>query len=172
MTSLPFPDTTRVDAEDKVRGKPIYAADDSRPGLLHAALAVSTIAKGRITDFDTQAASAVLGVRLVLTHETMGATKSAGFIMGGGYGFQSFQPMLSPAIAYRGQPIALVAAETLEQAVESAHLVRARYAEEPFGVSLDAPGVEVVHQADTPLKNFIPEIASGDADQALSKAPV
>ena len=24
--------------------------------------------------------------------------------MGGGYGFQSFQPMLSPAIAYRGQP--------------------------------------------------------------------
>ncbi|PSO24782.1 xanthine dehydrogenase family protein molybdopterin-binding subunit [Bradyrhizobium sp. MOS002] len=172
MTSLPYPYTIRVDAEDKVRGKPIYAADDNRPGLLHAALAVSTIAKGRITDIDTQAASAVHGVRLVLTHKTMGAAKSAGFIMGGGYGFQSLQPMLSPAIAYRGQPIALVAAETLEQAVESAHLVRARYAEEPFGVSLDAPGVEVVHQADTPLKNFIPEIASGDADQALSKAPV
>ena len=60
------------------------------------------------------------GVRLVLTHEIMGAVKSAGFIMGGGYAFQSFQPMLSPAIAYRGQPIALVAAETLEAAIEAA----------------------------------------------------
>src|SRR4051794_1509232 len=172
MTSLPYPYTIRVDAEDKVRGKPIYAADDNRPGLLHAALAVSTIAKGRITDIDTQAASAVHGVRLVLTHETMGSTKSAGFIMGGGYAFQSLQPMLSPAIAYRGQPIALVAADTLEGAIEAAHLVKASYADEPFDVSLDATGVEGVNQADTPLKNFIPEIASGDADKAFAEAPV
>src|SRR3954465_10126610 len=168
MTNLPFPDTMRVDAEDKVRGKPIYAADHCPPGLLHAALVVSTIAKGRITDLDTKAASAVLGVRLVLTHEMMGTTKSAGFVMGGGYGFQSLQPMLSPAIAYRGQPIALVAADTLEEAIEAAHLVKASYAEEPFDVSLDGPGVETVNQADTPLKNFVPEIASGDAEKAFA----
>ena len=74
---------------------------------------------------DTSAASAVPGVRLVLTHETIGDVKSAGFIMGGGYGFQSLQPMLSPAIAYRGQPIALVAADTLEAAIEAARLVQA-----------------------------------------------
>src|SRR4051794_10711065 len=117
MTSTPFPETTRVDAYDKVRGKPIFAADDVRPGLLHAALAVSTIAKGRITAIDTRAASAVPGVRLVLTHEMMRSAKSGGFIMGGGYGFQSFQPMLSTAIAYRGQPIALVAADAVEEAV-------------------------------------------------------
>ncbi len=172
MTDKPFPDTRRVDAYDKVRGRPIYGADDARPGLLHAALAVSTIAKGRITGIDTRAARAVRGVRLVLTHETMGAAKSAGFIMSGGYGFQSFQPMLSPAIAYRGQPIALVAADTLEDAIEAAHLVTASYAEEPFDVTLDAPGVEVVNQADTPLKNFIPEIAAGDADKAFAEAPV
>ena len=102
MSEMPFPDTPRVDAYDKVRGKPIFSADDARPGLLHAALAVATIAKGRITGLETKAASAVPGVRLVLTHETIGAVKSGGFIMGGGYGFQSFQPMLSPAIAYRG----------------------------------------------------------------------
>jgi xanthine dehydrogenase YagR molybdenum-binding subunit len=173
MTDLPFPDTRRVDAYDKVRGRPIYAADDARPGvLLHAALAVSTIAKGRITRLDTTAARAVRGVRLVLTHETMGTTKSAGFIMGGGYGFQSLQPLLSSAIAYRGQPIALVAADTLEAAIEAAHLVKASYAEEPFSVTLDAPGVEVVNQANTPLKNFIPEIAAGDAEKAFMDAPV
>jgi xanthine dehydrogenase YagR molybdenum-binding subunit len=172
MTDLPFPDTTRVDAYDKVRGGPIYAADDARPGLLHAALTVSIIAKGRITHLDTRAASAVRGVRLVLTHEMMGAAKSAGFIMGGGYGFQSFQPMLSPAIAYRGQPIALVAADTLEAAIEAAHLVKASYAEEPFSVTLDAPGVEVVNQADTPLKNFFPEVVAGNAEKAFAEAPI
>jgi len=129
MTDRPFPDTTRVDAYDKVRGRPIYAADNASPCLLHAALAVSTIAKGRVTGIDIREARAVRGVRLVLTHEMMGKAKSAGFIMGGGYGFQSFQPMLSPAIAYRGQPIALVAADTLEQASEAAQLVKASYAE-------------------------------------------
>ena len=172
MTDRPFPDTTRVDAYDKVRGRPIYAADNASPCLLHAALAVSTIAKGRVTGIDIREARAVRGVRLVLTHEMMGKAKSAGFIMGGGYGFQSFQPMLSPAIAYRGQPIALVAADTLEQASEAAQLVKASYAEEHFDVALDAPGAEVVNQADTPLKNFIPEIVVGDADKAFMEAAV
>ena len=87
---------------------------------------------------------------------TFSDVKSAGFIMGGGYGFQSLQPMLSPAIAYRGQPIALVVADTLEAAIEGAALVKATYATEPFSVTLDAAGIETVNQADTPLKNFVP----------------
>jgi xanthine dehydrogenase YagR molybdenum-binding subunit len=172
MSDTSFPNTPRVDAYDKVRGRPIFGADDARPGLLHAALAVSTIAKGRITGLDTSAASTVRGVRLVLTHESFGAVKSAGFIMGGGYGFQSFQPMLSPAIAYRGQPIALTVADSLEAAVEAAYLVKAAYAEEAFSVTLDADGTETINQADTPLKNFIPEIVTGDADKAFAEAPV
>jgi len=92
--------------------------------------------------------------------------------MGGGYGFQGFQPMLSPAIAYRGQPIALVAADTLEQAIEAAELVKASYTEEPFSVTLDAPGVEIVNQANTPLKNFFPEVVAGNAEEAFAEAPV
>lgn len=172
MSEMPFPDTARVDAFDKVRGRPIFGADDARAGMLHAALAVSSIAKERITALDTEAASAVPGVRLLLTHEMMGEVKSAGFIMGGGYGFQSFQPMLSPAIAYRGQPIALIAADTLEAAIEAAHLVKTSYAEEAFAVTLDAEGTETVNQADTPLKNFIPEIVVGDADKAFAEASV
>lgn len=172
MSDMPFPNTPRVDALDKVRGKPIFAADDFRPGLLHAAFAVSTINKGRITSLDTQAASAVRGVRLVLTHENIGAVQSAGFLMSGGYGFQSLQPLLSGAIAYRGQPIASIAADTLEAAIEAAHRVKARYAEEPFSVTLDADGTEAVNQADTPLNNFFPEINSGDAGKAYAEAPV
>ncbi len=168
----PFPDTPRVDAYAKVRGKPIFGADDARPGLLHAALTLSTIAKGSITAIDTQAARAVPGVRLILTHEDLASVKTSGFIMGGGYAFQSFQPMRSPAIVYRGQPVALVAAETLEAACEAARVVEVSYSQEPFSVTLEAAGTEMVNQADTPLKNFIPEINRGDADAAFAAAPV
>ena len=73
MTDMPFPDTPRVDAYDKVCGKPLFAADDVRPGLLHAAFAVSTIRQGHIVALDSKAASGVAGVRLVLTHETHAA---------------------------------------------------------------------------------------------------
>jgi xanthine dehydrogenase YagR molybdenum-binding subunit len=102
MSDVPFQDTTRIDARDKVRGKALFGADDARPDMVHAALAVATIGKGRIVSLDTRAAAAVSGVRLVLTHRDLGDVKSAGFLMAGGYGFQSLQPMLSPAIAYRG----------------------------------------------------------------------
>jgi xanthine dehydrogenase YagR molybdenum-binding subunit len=172
MSNIPFQDTARLDAPDKVRGEALFGADDARPDMVHAALAVATIGKGRLVKLDTRAADAVPGVRLVLTHEDLADVKSSGFIMAGGYGFQSLQPMLSPAIAYRGQPIALVAADWPEAAVEAAALVEATYAGEPISVMLDAPGTETVNQADTPLKNFIPEVIAGDADRSFANAPV
>ena len=54
--------------------------------------------------------------------------KSRGFIFAEGYGFQSFQPMLGTDIAYRGQPIALVVAETLEAAIEGRRSFAPTYA--------------------------------------------
>lgn len=172
MSDMPFPNTPRVDATDKVRGAALFCADDARAGMAHAALAVATIGRGYVLTVDTSAASAVPGVRLILTHDDFRDVKSAGFIMGGGYGFQSLLPMLSQAVAYRGQPIALVAADTLETATEAAALVQATYEAEPFSVTLDAPGIEIVNQADTPLKNFFPEAIAGDADKAFEEAPV
>ena len=172
MIDMPFHDAPRIDAHHKVRGAILFAADDVRPDILHAALAVAAIGKGRIVSLDLRAAGAVPGVRLILTHEDLGHLKSAGFLMAGGYGFQGLQPMLSSAIAYRGQPIALVVADTLETAIEAAALIQATYSTEPISATLDAPGVETVNQADTPLKDRFPEIIAGDADKAFAEAPV
>lgn len=172
MSMMPFPDLVRVDARDKVRGAVAFGADDARPELAHGAFAVATIGKGRLTALDVAAAEAADGVRLVLTHENIGTVKSAGFIMGGGYGFQSHIPLLAPEIAYRGEPIALAVADTLEAATHAASLVRATYEEVPFSVTLDAPGVEVIDQAQTPLAHFIPPVSAGDADAAFAAAPV
>lgn len=158
----------RVDAIDKVRGATRYAADDNRPGLLHAMLAVAEIGRGRLTALDVTRARAVPGVRLVLTHEDMRDVRSAGYAFAGEYGYQSKQPMTDTEIAYRGQPIACVVADSLEAATEGAALVRARYEEERFAVTRDAPGATVVNQSEPPVE--IPNTEVGDADGALAGA--
>jgi xanthine dehydrogenase YagR molybdenum-binding subunit len=111
---------------------------------------------------------------LVLTHEDLAEVRSSpGFLFGGGYGFQSFQPMRGPQIAYRGQPIALVVAETLEAAIEGASLVRATYDGEVPSVTLDAPGAETIAQADSPLpKPMFADRVVGNADAAFAQAEV
>src|SRR4030095_1336517 len=116
MSDAPFPNAPRVDARHKGRGAALFAADDARPGMVHAALAIATIGKGRVVSLDTGAARAIPGVRRILTHEDLAHLKAPGFIFAGGYAFQSIQPMTSPIIAYRGQAIALVAGDTLEGA--------------------------------------------------------
>ncbi|CAH1659657.1 xanthine dehydrogenase family protein molybdopterin-binding subunit [Chelatococcus asaccharovorans] len=171
MTDVPFPNVPREDARQKVCGAPIFGTDSPRPGLLHAALAVSTIPKGRILDIDTLAASATPGVRQVLTHQDLADLQLPGFLLGG-YGFQNFQPLRSPDIAYRGQPIAVVVADTFEAATEAAALVRATYAAEAFCPTIDSPGVDIVDQADTPMGQFLTEPVAADADAAFAAAPI
>jgi xanthine dehydrogenase YagR molybdenum-binding subunit len=168
-----FPDVPRVDAHDKVRGATRYAADNHPPNLAYGMLAVAQIGRGRITRLDVDAARAVHGVQLVLTHLDMTAIKADGYLFAGGHAFQSIQPMLGTTIAYRGQPIALVVANTLEAAIEGASLVRAEYATEPFTVSIDGVGAETIAQAESPLpKPVFDDKNVGDADAALSKAAV
>lgn len=160
----------RVDARDKVTGAPIYASDRNLPNMLHAALAVSTIVKGRILELDVSAAETLQGVELVLTHRTISAGGEPGFLMGGGYGFQSFQPMVSDTIAYRGQPIAMVVAQTYEIAAHAASLIGARYEAVPFSSSIDSSGVEAISQANTPLQRMFPDTVAGDAVAAFTTA--
>ena len=161
--------SARVDARDKVRGATRFAADDARRELAHAMLATATVSRGRLTGLDVSAARRVKGVRLVLTHADMAGVRSADYAFVGGYGAQSLQPMTGTEIAYRGQPIACVVADTLEAAIEGASAVSARYAPEPAAVTLDAPGATRVDQAVT-LE--IPDVAAGDADRALARASV
>lgn len=173
MSGTAFPDAPRADARDKVRGATRYAADDARPGMLHAVLASSTIARGSIQALDIIAAQTLPGVVAVLTHVDLGGIRPPGFIGSGGFGFQSIQPLTSARIAYFGQPIALVVAETLEVATEGASLVRATYAAEPHEVSLDAtPGDLVVQSASSLPRPAFGDLRAGDADAAFAAAPV
>ena len=58
---------TRRDGLLKVTGRARYAADNHPPGMLHAVMAVSSIARGRVTSLDVAAAKAHPGVVEVMT---------------------------------------------------------------------------------------------------------
>src|SRR5215510_10145057 len=58
---------TRRDGILKVTGRAGYAADRHPPGMLHAALAVSSVARGRVRSLDVAAAKAHPGVIEVMT---------------------------------------------------------------------------------------------------------
>lgn len=173
MPNSTYRDIARVDAIQKVRGDAIYGADQTRPDMIHGVFAVATIGRGEIAELDVGAARAAAGTRLVLTHEDMEGIISSGFLMAGGAAFQSFLPMLSTKIAYRGQPIALVLADSYAAAQEGASRVRARYLVQPHQVTMaDAPESDIIEQAKSPLpKPMFADRVSGDADAAFAAAP-
>jgi xanthine dehydrogenase YagR molybdenum-binding subunit len=174
MTDTSFPRIKRIDARDKVMGAAIYGADDARPEIVHGAMAISTINKGRLASIDTSAARAVDGVLLVLTHKELAGLKQPGFLFGEGFAFQSFQPITSDQIFYRGQPIAFVVAETLEAATYAASLVKATYETQPFVVSIASPAPDdIIVQSKSPLPQpAFGDRVTGDADKAYVDAPV
>lgn len=160
----------RVDARDKVLGAPLYAADRHVLDMAHAIFATATVGKGRITRLNTEAALAINGVHLILSHLDNLELVSPGHLLGEGYGFQDFQPLLNDRIAYRGQPIALVVADTLESAMEAAHLIRAEYEPEPFSVLLDQADTSSIRLSEA--GPMIPDKVLGDADRAFADAEI
>src|SRR5688500_3389286 len=59
--------TPRVEGETKVNGKAKYAVDVVLPGMLWGKLLRSPIASGKIKRIDTSKASALAGVRAIVT---------------------------------------------------------------------------------------------------------
>ena len=121
---------SRVDGPDKVRGAARFAAEVPMEGLLYAALVHSTIARGRIAELDVSAAEAAPGVALVMTHRNapkMAVPPPIGLTNPKAAGNNILPVMQDPDIHWNGQTVAVVLAETQEQANHAASLVQARY---------------------------------------------
>ncbi|MEI4262439.1 xanthine dehydrogenase family protein molybdopterin-binding subunit [Roseovarius sp. D0-M9] len=118
---------TRTDAPRKVTGTATYAADVMPAGMLHGALATSSVAVGTLTKIDISKAEAEPGVVAVFTHETLPDYKSVKGFYAGGPGSASFWPMEDGRIRYAGQPIAYVVAENAAAARRGAQLIEASY---------------------------------------------
>ena len=104
----------RTDAEPKARGALEYGTDLEAPGMLWAALVRSPIAHGRIVRMDLSPARKMPGVVAVVGPEDLRTLLPKAAL-------EAERPVFPlDEIRYRGEPVAAVAAETLEQARRAA----------------------------------------------------
>lgn len=134
-TNILGPARNRVDGPLKVTGRAKYAVEFEIPKIAHAWPVVSNIAKGTITSIDTRAADSAPGVLKVLTHKNAPQPKEAKgkkqeATRAHGIRIEERNPLSDDQVHYAGQFVALVVAETLEQAQHAASLVRVSYAPE------------------------------------------
>ena len=156
---------SRVDGRRKVTGGATYAAEFVVPNLAHAAVVRSTIASGRIASIDGGGAQQAPGVIAVVTHRNApplaySPHKGAPDAVTG----ERLHVLQDDRITHQGQPIALVIADTLEEAVHAATLVRVTYA--PEGAITDVTAVEPVPPAD---QSSPWEVRRGDPETALDR---
>jgi CO/xanthine dehydrogenase Mo-binding subunit len=117
-TSVP-----RDDAIDKVTGAARYTTDLALPGMLHAAILTSPHASARIVRVDLEAARAVPGVRAVLAGSDLDVRL--------GLYLRDKRILARDVVRYQGEPVAAVAADTLDAAREACHRIRVEYDELP-----------------------------------------
>ena len=158
MSAGKFPDRARIDALEKVQGLTRYPGDMPASRMLHAMIVPSRIAKGRLTGLDTAAALRVAGVVRVLTPEDFPSPPPVSEA-----GPPPPPPSLEQRIAFRGQPVALVVAESLEAAIEGAELVRPSFEVEPFAVEIDSKDSE---------RDAAENVIFGDAQAAFARAAI
>lgn len=164
MTQERTPDRPRVDAFEKVLGRALYAADQPITDLLHAMTVPATIAKGRIEAINAATAQKVPGVVRVFTYEDFSQIKTTPAARGAyGRPGKGYQPMTSPVVRHRGEPVVLVVAETLEAAIEGAEAVTVQYAEEPFSAAMEDDRASREPEPDS-------EFSYGDAEAAFARA--
>lgn len=155
MTTAPFPDRPRADAREKVLGAARYGADFAIPDMLYAMQVPATVAKGRVTTVPIAAALRIPGVVRVLT--AIDFPPPAPAIPGAG----PPPSMIVADIAYCGQPVALVVAESLEAAIEGAEAIHPVYGKLPFAALIDSPGAR--YEQAKP-------VVAGDANAAMARA--
>src|SRR5919112_5760552 len=111
----------RIDGPLKTTGTATYAYEwhDPVPNAAYGYIVASAIAKGRIASMDLSAAEAAPGVLTIITAQNAGKLNKGNFntakLLGG------------PEIDHYHQAIAVVVAETFEQARAAAALVRVEY---------------------------------------------
>ena len=153
----------RIDGPLKTSGTARYAVDHDFPGLVHAVPVQSTIASGSIRKLDTSAAEKMPGVLLVFHHRNMDKVYRLFPRQDDATTSEARPPFEDEKIYYWGQYVAVVVAETLEQAKAAASAVHVEY-------DADKPNVNPeLSDFDGPRQS---SWKRGDPDKALASAPV
>lgn len=127
---------TRKEDQRLLTGRGQFVDDIALPGMLHVAFARSPVARGRILSVKTDVARDIPGVHAIYTQQDFASLK---------FGMLTFYlsptdvettPLADGRVAYVGEPIALVIADSRHIAEDAASLVEVDYAEETPVVTL------------------------------------
>ncbi|MBY5452515.1 xanthine dehydrogenase family protein molybdopterin-binding subunit [Rhizobium leguminosarum] len=152
----------RIDGQLKTTGRAMYAYEWHDPNMRYAYgyPVGAAIAKGRITSMDVSAAKTAPGVLAVVTTLDVGERKKGKFNTAKLFGGDEVQ--------HYHQTVAVVVAESFEQARAAAALVKVDYAEEKGVYDLG----QAKDKAVKPDQSQQPDTAVGDFEAAFRSAPV
>ena len=150
----------RLDGPLKTAGLATYAHEQhgAIPNQAYGYVAGATVAKGRVRAIDAAPARAMPGVVAVVT-----ATEAGPLGVGAFYAARAFA---GPEVQHYHQAVAIVVAETFEQARAAAARLHVEYDELPGAFDLDA-----ARQGAAAPKG-VPDTEEGDFDRAFADAPV
>jgi xanthine dehydrogenase YagR molybdenum-binding subunit len=159
MTVLGKPHS-RIEGPLKTTGTAVYSYENhaAAPDAAYGYILGSAIAKGRIASMNVAIARAAPGVLAVITAENAGVLKSGGFYVA--------KPLGGPEIEHYHQAIALVVAESFEQARAAANLIRVDYVREKGAFDLASE-----RNGGKPHRRQ-PDVRAGDFDGAFAAAEV
>jgi len=126
--------TPRIDAIERATGKAQYTADIQLPGMLYARVLRSPHAHARIRKIDTSKASAVPGVKAIITGDTCKVIWGAGGVAGGQQYSDEVKKItkqrryaFNNPVRFAGEPVAAVAAVDRHTAEEAMQLIEVDY---------------------------------------------
>src|ERR1700722_17181568 len=141
----------RVDGRLKVTGTALYSGDVELSRMAHAVLVLSTVASGRIAAMDTEHAVRMPGVLAILTHLNAWKLPDGGRAGVNPPAGRVLTLLQDDKVHFDRQPIAVVVAESLDQAAAGGRQVGVRYSPESATLSFleaksDAHAPEKVNQ--------------------------
>ncbi len=166
----------RVDGKLKVTGTAKYSAEYDIPDLTYGFTVQSTITSGSIKNIDTTDAEKSLGVIKVITYKN--ALKLNKPPVGGGsdpaqtvrLGEKDLLPLQDNRIYYNGQHIAIVVADTFENAEYAAGLIKVDYEEEKPFIDLEN-NISAAYQPKEAMGKEV-QTLRGDTNAAYQMADV
>ncbi|WP_225823749.1 xanthine dehydrogenase family protein molybdopterin-binding subunit [Streptomyces naphthomycinicus] len=159
---------TRVEGRDKVTGAARYAGEVPFADLAHGWLVLSTVARGRIRALDSEPVLAMPGVLAVLDHRNAPRLETDYAGLMGSRPDPTCAVFQHDRVPHLGWPVALVVAETSEQAREAAEALVVHYEQADHDVDFTGE-----HPDAYPLDGHAPAVTEkGDLDAALAASAV
>lgn len=154
----------RKEAFDKVTGTAKYTDDTLLPGTLHAKMLTSRYAHAKIKSLDISKAKKAIGVQEVITGDY--------FPILSGSVIEDRPPIARDRVRYFGEPIAVVIANSEQEAMKAVKLINVEYEPLPVVNSISdslKPGATLIHenldQYNRAVKDVYPELNTNILDR-------